>query len=310
MVAAADSFFWWNRKEVRGVRSLLLTLRMQRRILKHTIAQATAIATVKTLSVLALSLTFEFLTVFAPTIIEGIQSKEWENGWDRWWYLSELDFWCRPVPFASWLLDFGSLLLVIIEGIYVEQENEKGWDNWGISKRAEFWMSTCTFCLYCPVEIDGVDVWMKPNECLAITVGNGCESSLTSEGTERMREREKWCVLDIILYLPMKERHGTQQAWAANVGNGKVGESSPSSNLQFHRLQQFCDVLVCSNRCSEIQGKISTITHTVNRCGRYHIRDTRVPKTRWQPCPACNKIWKPLLCHTVFINMLRMFTIR
>jgi hypothetical protein len=40
-----------------------------------------------------------------------------------------------------------------------------------------------TFCPHCPVDIDGVDV--LKNE--GITV-NGCESSVTSEGTERMRE--------------------------------------------------------------------------------------------------------------------------
>jgi hypothetical protein len=60
-------------------------------------------------------------------------------------------------------------------------------------------VSTCTFFAFiAPVEIDGVDVLDEgpTAECLAITVGNGCESSLTSEGTERMREREKWCVLE------------------------------------------------------------------------------------------------------------------
>jgi hypothetical protein len=42
------------------------------------------------------------------------------------------------------------------------------------------------FALIAPVEIDGVDVLDEgpTAECLAITVGNGCESSLTSEGTE------------------------------------------------------------------------------------------------------------------------------
>jgi hypothetical protein len=73
---------------------------------------------------------------------------------------------------------------------------------------------------------------------MKVTVGNGCESSLTSEGTERMRG-EKWCVLG---YYPLSP-NGTHQAWAvngANVGNGKVGES-PFSKLQFLRLHQFCD---------------------------------------------------------------------